>query len=217
MSQPRPATMPPATAAFASQCLGEFMSRLHRLDPHPAVLDLGVLCGANITYLGARGCRVSVESMPLPTAGAAPAPAKGGQAARREDGERTVPEPVSPLSYPAGSFSGVLAWDAISRMPAPEATGFAETLRRLLVNGGVLLAYFPGPPGNPQGAMGKYRILGDDRLAVESLNQRHMPVKAFQNREIYSLFSRFEVVRLSHHKSGTREVLVARSKRPGRS
>jgi hypothetical protein len=36
---------------------------------------------------------------------------------------------------------------------------------------------------------------------------------AYQNREIYALFSRFEVIRLSHLKSGTREVLAAKSKR----
>jgi hypothetical protein len=55
--------------------------------------------------------------------------------------------------------------------------------------------------------------MSEDRLAVEPSTERSLPQTAYQNREIYALFSRFEVVRLSHLKSGTREVLVAKSRR----
>ena len=194
-----------AAASFSSQCLGEFLKRLERLDTHPAVLDLGVLCGDNIAFLGARGCRVSVES--LPAAG------RFSPAAETADG---VAAPPSPLSYPPESFSGVLAWDAISRMPQQEAIAFVETLRQLLLDGGVILSYFPGPPGHTNGLSGRYRIMADSWLTVEPTTGRQFAPRAFQNREIYALFSRFEVVRLSHLKSGTREVLVAKSRRAAR-
>lgn len=260
--------------SFASQCLSEFLSRLARLDPHPTVLDLGVLCGGNIAFLGSRGCRVSVESLPSVTRPAAPPPdqangkpvpggkftpkgtpaTKHARAAKAAAGASTlkgaadsileepifveeapdvdvastqpiavvpahaatVKEAASPLSYPAGSFSGILAWDAISRMPAQEAIGFVETLRKLLDDGGVILAYFPGPPGNTGGAAGRYRIHGEDRVEVEPAKELHAVCPAYQNREIYALFARFEVIRLSHLKSGTREVLVAKTKRGGK-
>ena len=76
-----------------------------------------------------------------------------------------------------------------------------------------MLAYFPGPPGYTSGSAGRYRILGDERLAVEPSKSKGVPQTTYQNRDIYSLFAKFEVVRLSHLKSGTREVLVARSRR----
>jgi muramidase (phage lysozyme) len=79
-----------------------------------------------------------------------------------------------------------------------------------------VLAYFPGPPGNAGGAAGRYRIQSEEKVEVEPALERHVPAPAYQNREIYALFSRFEVIRLSHLKSGTREVLVAKSRRPVR-
>lgn len=209
MTLPRPATSAAVDTSFASQCLGEFLARVRRIDPHPAVLDLGVLCGANIAFLGSKGCRVSVESLPRASSQRAAKPEKES----REGAVAAPPTPLPPLSYPPGTFSGVLAWDAIARMPAAEATAFTETLRRLLMSGGAILAYFPGPPGNLTGSGGRYRILGEDRLAIEAATGKGIPQKAYQNREIYALFSRFDVVRLSHLKSGTREVLVAKSRR----
>jgi hypothetical protein len=221
MSPPRPAQSTVVDASFASQCLGEFLARVRKIDPHPAVLDLGVLCGANIAFLGLKGCRVSVESLPRAKAAAPPALVKHDKQDKQDkldkkSGEGAVaapPTPLPPLSYPPGSFSGVLAWDAISRMPSAEATAFVETLRKLLLSGGAILAYFPGPPGGGLGPAGRYRIMSEDRLAVEASTERSLPQTAYQNREIYALFSRFEVVRLSHLKSGTREVLVAKSRR----
>lgn len=198
-----------APQRFASQCLGEFLRRLERVDPHPAVLDLGVLCGDNIAFLASRGCRVSIES--LPSAGA-PEPSKA-------ETSKDEKAPRSPLSHPPETFSGVLAWGAIARMPFEEAVGFVETLRRLLLDGGVILAYFPGPPGQVGSASGRYRILAEDRLSLEPAEHRRSTGQVFQNREIYALFSRFNVVRMSHLKSGTREVLVAKTpkRRSGRA
>ena len=212
---------------FASQCLGEFLGRLRRIDPHPAVLSLGALCGDNIQFMGERGCRVSVESLPLrphqPDQDAEFGADRGGAFDELGNGdghhdpvEQDIPArlpadvPVHPLNYPHESFAGVLAWDMISRMPFQEGLAFVETLRQLLFEGGVMLAYFPGPPENPRGATGRYRILDDENLAVEPTEEGPAGV-VYENREIYSLFSRFDVVRLSHLKSGTREVLVARS------
>ena len=229
MVMPQSSTRTASPQSFTSQCLSEFLARLVRLDPHPAVLDLGVLCGGNIAFLGSRGCRVSVESLPSVTRPATPAADTKGKQVGKANGKAeaaspapapvaptpaaTVAEAASPLSYPKGSFSGVLAWDAISRMPAQEAIGFVESLRKLLDDGGVVLAYFPGPPGNTGGAAGRYRIQSEDKVEVEPAVERHVNAPAYQNREIYALFSRFEVIRLSHLKSGTREVLVAKSKR----
>ncbi|MGH9868211.1 MAG: hypothetical protein ACREAA_08620 [Candidatus Polarisedimenticolia bacterium] len=265
-AQPQPMRQA-SPQSFTSQCLTEFLGRLSRIDPHPTVLDLGVLCGSNIAFLGSRGCRVSVESLPAATRPATPSdeaskavkpeakpqakgPVKHGAAgaARKRlpidtvlpktgagvpqkplpidsDGlpedlfpkpAATVKEASSPLSYPNGSFSGILAWDAISRMPPLEAIGFVESLRKLLDEGGVILAYFPGPPGHTGGAAGRYRIHSEDKVEVEPAVERHVSAPAYQNREIYALFSRFEVIRLSHLKSGTREVLVAKSRRNAR-
>ena len=151
------------TWGFSSLCLGEFLARLAAVDPHPAVLDLGVLCGGNIAFLGARGCRVSVESLP----DAAPSPVSS----KKQDGggskDSRLPSPRPPLSYPPETFSGVLVWDAVARMKTEESTAFVETLRRLLLPGGVMLAYFPGPPGDPTPSNRRFRIMAEDRLTVE--------------------------------------------------
>jgi len=217
MISPRPLPSAAVDTTFASQCLGEFLARLRKIDPHPAVLDLGILCGANIAFLGSQGCRVSVESLPRPASGATAVASAVGPKADRGLVEGAVvagpPTPLPPLSYPAESFAGILAWDAIARIPQKEAVALVENMRRLLLNGGVVLAHFPGPPGNMNGAAGRYRILNAERLAVEPSPHKNLPAVPYQNREIYALFARFDVVRLSHMKSGTREVLVARSRR----
>ena len=206
MSRVEVAARPAAasTTTFPSQSLGEFLRRIGKLDPHPHVLDLGILCGDNIAFLGARGCRVSVESLPTVT---------------------TLP---SPLQYPPESFSGVLAWDAIARLTPGDATTLVETLRQLLVEGGVMLAYFP--PGTEASSGGRYRIASAELLSLESAPRsslthsasslmhpaRSHPPHPYQNREIYLLFARFEVVRLAQLKSGAREVLLSRTRRAGR-
>ncbi len=223
-SAARAVEAPAQPIEFPSQCLGEFLGRLRRVDPHPAVLDLGVLCGDNIAFMGERGCRVSVESLPMSPQeddedGAGPDLEAGDNGFDAldpgEDGPREtsfVPSdvPTAPLNYPHESFSGVLAWDAISQMPFQEGVAFVETLRQLLLEGGVILAYFPGPPGNPQGSSGRYRILDEDRLIVEPAEVTGRS-RVYENREIYALFSRCDVVRLSHLKSGTREVLAVKT------
>jgi len=209
----------PRPVEFPSQCLGGFLGRLRRVDPHPAVLDLGALCGDNIAFLGERGCRVSVESLRVPP----PAEAHddlhddfdidgngSDAAAAREPSYVPSDVPIAPLNYPHESFSGVLAWDAISQMPFQEGVAFVETLRQLLLEGGVILAYFPGPPGSPQGAAGRYRIIDESRLIVEPA-ERTERTRVYENREIYALFSRCDIVRLSHLKSGTREVLAVKT------
>jgi len=213
MNSPRPLPSAAVDTSFASQCLAEFLARVRRVDPHPAVLDLGILCGANIAFLGSKGCRVSVESLPRASVGPTAVASKTGRG--KEEGAVAAgpPTPLPPLSYPPESFAGILAWDAIARIPPAEAASLVETMRRLLLNGGVVLAYFPGPPGNVSGSAGRYRILGEERLAVEPAQSKGVPQTSYQNREIYSLFARFDVVRLSHLKTGTREVLVARSRR----
>ncbi len=220
---------------FSSQCLSEFLGRLRRVDPHPAVLYLGALCGDNINFMGERGCRVSVESLPLrPHQRAQVAEFGAGVGAFDDfddgpdgDGYRgpvdeDIPArlpsdvPVAPLNYPHESFAGVLAWDMISQMPCAEGIAFVETLRQLLLEGGVILAYFPGPPESPRGSTGRVRILDEDHLSVEPTEDTR-DSSVYENRVIYSLFSRFDVVRLSHQKSGTREVLVVKtspSRRP---
>jgi len=208
-----------STVDFPSQCLAEFLRRVHRVDPHPAVLDLGILCGGNIAFLGARGCRVSVESLPVPGKAAAPAPPVGPQRGphRIEEGAHPAPRvPLSPLNYPPGSFSGVLAWDSIARLPYEEAIGFAETLRKLLLDGGAVLAYFPGPTVSSASISGRYRIVDEEKLTLELSAGRSLPGSQYQNREIYALFSRFSVVRLAQLKTGTREVLVVKNRRTGK-
>jgi len=214
---------------LSSQCLSEFLGRLRRVDPHPAVLYLGALCGDNIAFMGERGCRVSVESLPLRPQQRPNAVDFGEGASafddledesngdgRRDPVHEDIPArlpsdvPVAPLNYPHESFSGVLAWDMISQMPFQEGIAFVETLRQLLLEGGVILAYFPGPPENPRGSTGRYRILDEDRLLIEP-TEATRSISVYENREIYSLFSRFDVVRLSHQKSGTREVLVVKT------
>jgi len=222
MTSARPGQRAPRVSAldFPSQCLAEFLRRVQRVDPHPAVLDLGILCGGNIAFLGARGCRVSVESLPIPGKAATVETSAAGPRGPRKVGESEHPAPrvpLSPLNYPPGSFSGVLAWDAIARMPYEEAIGFAETLRKLLLDGGVVLAYFPGPTVSSPSISGRYRIIDEESLMLEPAAARSLPGSHFQNREIYSLFSRFSVVRLAQLKTGTREVLVAKTRRTSKA
>ncbi len=199
---------------FPSQCLGEFLSRLDRVDPHPAVLDLGIVCGDNISFLGQRGCRVCVESFPSMVSLALPVQPKNGKApAAPAQPQAPLSKTLSCLRFPSETFSGVLAWDAISRVPPDRAVEFVDSLRRMMLWGGVLLAYFPWAATVSAQITGRYRILGTGQLVIEPANGHHPRITHYQNREIYAMFARMDIIRISQLKSGAREVLVARSRK----
>jgi hypothetical protein len=200
--------------SFPSQCLGDFLARLDKVDPKPSVLDLGILCGDNIAFLGQRGCRVSVETLPGVASLAPPPPPKNGRVLHEP------PAPMPPLTtalsclrFPPETFAGVLAWDAIARVPQARAVEFVDALRGMMQWGGVLLAYFPSAATMSAQISGRYRILGTGRLVVEPAKGPHPQVKSYENREIYAMFARLDIIRISQLKSGAREVLVARSRK----
>ncbi|MBI3448136.1 MAG: hypothetical protein HY049_04355 [Acidobacteria bacterium] len=163
--------------AVACPLLRPFLKRVEKLQPSPSLLLFGEMCGANVSFLGARGLRVSVEG-----------------------------SPVEPRAYDA-SFSGAILWDHLSRVRPEQAASWIARLVEALVPGGAVLAFFPPVNALGLATRSRYRIASDELVTREPVGERGPVAGSYQNREIIRLFGAFNLELLHTHRSGDREAL----------
>ncbi|HZE89971.1 MAG TPA: hypothetical protein VE404_10500 [Verrucomicrobiae bacterium] len=147
------------------------------MQPSPSLLLFGEMCGANVSFLGARGLRISVEG-----------------------------SPVEPQAYSSG-FSGALLWDHLSRLRPEAAVRWVAGLSDALVQGGAVLAFFPPVNATGDATRSRFRISSEELVAREPVGERAPVPGSYQNREIIRLFGAFNLDLLHTHRSGDREVL----------
>lgn len=178
-----PPTAAPTPISSASPCalLKPFMQRVRRVSTCSHLLLVGELCGANITFLGERGFRVSVQK-DLSSTGA----------------------------LLLDEFAGVLLWDSLSYIDPREARDWIRSLAATVATGGAVLAFFKGPSVTGVFPKSRYRILSEDRIRAEPSGDRLMRPQPYQNRDILRLFEGFELDQLHTHKDGQRESLFYR-------
>jgi SAM-dependent methyltransferase len=132
----------------------------------PEILHLGSLCGQTVVYLAERGARVAVEGFDPPEPHA--------EAEQGQDGaEQSQVAPLR-INQPDETFDLVLVWELLDFVPADRLAEVTSELRRVLVEGGRLLLFSMGGsriPDQPQLRPGRYRILADDKVSRESIDE----------------------------------------------
>ncbi|MBA7689534.1 hypothetical protein ES703_98042 [subsurface metagenome] len=182
----------PDLADYTSNVLRLFVEAL-RLRQEPQVLDVGPVCGENISFLAHRVRRLSVCDMFL-----------------RVDRDRRKGVPLSwtwqHLDYPPQSFDGILLWDLADHLDDREVVRLVELCRTMVRPGGMVAVFVLGAKvlSNTVNSF----VIGDGlRLNLRPQPHLDLPLYVRQNREVLSLFTPFTPVRSFIYRTGLREFL----------
>lgn len=182
----------PDLADYTSNVLRLFVEAL-RLRREPQVLDVGPVCGENISFLAHRVRRLYVCDMFL-----------------RVDRDRRKGVPLSwtwrRLDYPPQSFDGILLWDLADHLDDREVVRLVELCRTMVRPGGMVAVFVLGAKvlSNTVNSF----VIGDGlRLNLRPQPHLDLPLYVRQNREVLSLFTPFTPVRSFIYRTGLREFL----------
>ena len=182
----------PDLADYTSNVLRLFVEALRRRQ-EPQVLDVGPVCGENISFLAHRVRRLYVCDMFL-----------------RVDRDRRKGVPLSwtwqHLDYPPQSFDGILLWDLVDHLDDREVVRLVELCRTMVRPGGMVAVFVLGAKvlSNTVNSF----VIGDGlRLNLRPQPHLDLPLYVRQNREVLSLFTPFTPVRSFIYRTGLREFL----------
>jgi 2-polyprenyl-3-methyl-5-hydroxy-6-metoxy-1,4-benzoquinol methylase len=179
-------------ADYTSSVLHIFVEALEHCQ-EPQVLDLGPVCGENITFLARRVQRLYVCDMFI-----------------RLDRNRRKGVPLSwawrQLDYPARSFDGILLWDLADHLNDKEVRRLVESCRNMVKPGGMITVFVLGAE-TLSNTVNSF-VIGDG-LRMHLRPQPHLDLQLHvrQNREVLSLFTPFTPVRSFICRNGLREFL----------
>jgi hypothetical protein len=131
-----PAWLPTHTdrvdAVHTTRALRRFVEILRGVG-HSVLLDLGPLCGSNVSFFGEQlSCRVVVTDLYATL-----------DRSMREGGLTLLPGGIAAtIDQPSESLDGVLCWDVCDYLTHDAATVLSASLLRVLKPGGVALALF---------------------------------------------------------------------------
>src|SRR6266446_3927999 len=193
-----------------SNGLKEFLWNLDGLG-RGTLLDLGPAWQTTLSFFIERGFRVSSEDF-----------LRGWKAFLTDEEKRLREDPdarekldMTPngratrflaenLQYPRSSFDAVLLWDLLDYLEPMLAKQMVANLTELLRPGGVILAMFHSK--KPEGFQ-RYRVADSNSLQVISSPVICPAQKAYQNREIQDLFTRFRTMKSFVGRDQLRETL----------
>ncbi|MFQ5896299.1 MAG: class I SAM-dependent methyltransferase [Nitrospinota bacterium] len=200
-----PSESRPVWVSNALKALVDSLACLER----PLVLDLGRVCGDNISFLGALGCRVYAHDLLRDYQEAAE---KAPPASPEKEGEESEADPwkrvLDGLDYAPGSLHGVLCWDILDMLPQTWARELVRRISRMLAVGGFILSFFGSNRACKEGVRVGFRILDRDRLEPIPDVTSHPGRRFYQNGEIMRIFSEFSILNFYLMRNSYREVLV---------
>jgi hypothetical protein len=181
---------------YPTKALGKFLKALHTRE-NPALLDLGAVVGANVTYFGEHlGCRFRVEDV----AADIERHAKEGRLEELPAFLKTR------FKQEPGSIDGILCWDVFDFLDRASAQALADTLMQLLRPEGALLGFFSTTDGRPQ-VYTKFLVVDETTLRYRTYPATRPRQKVLQNRDISKLFEGLRVAESFLMKNNVREIL----------
>lgn len=183
-----------------TRALPKFLASLGS-RPQPALLDLGPVVGANVTFFGEQlGCKIFVEDI-----------SKDLDRHVRENTLEALPSFFTGrFVQDAASIDGILCWDLFDYLDRAAAPPLAAQLTRLLRPDGALLAFFATEEQKPPAAKPTYtrHIVADP----EHLQHRPYPAargkqKPLFNRDIQKMFEPLRITEQFLLKTKVRELL----------
>jgi len=181
--------------SYTSTTLARFGQWLQEMD-RPEVLDVGPVCGENISYWARRVHRLYVCDLFLRL--------------MRDQGRGLGIEKLwRHVDYPAASFDGIVVWDLPDRLPNQELASLVRLTMGLLRPGGHLVVFaLDEHTGGPE--VHSFVIGPEHQVTVRP--QPHLRLKWYlrQNREILARLSAFKPIGSYLYRNGLREFLFRR-------
>jgi hypothetical protein len=189
LGNPRPE---PHLSDYTSKTLRLFLEGLD-LARESRVLDIGSVCGDNITFFAHRVKRLYICDMFFHL--------------RRDPREILPPNQVwKHLDYPPQSFNGILLWNLVDHLDDWEVGRMAELCYDMLKPGGMLLASLTGK--SAVGTIACSFVVKDGyRLNINPKPDMDLPLHIRSNREVLERLSLFTLVKSFLYQNGVREYL----------
>ena len=182
-------------ASYTSNVLRLFVEGLERRQ-EGEVLDVGPVCGSNITFFAQRVKKLYVCDMFL----LLDRNRRNGLAFNRV---------WQHLDYPPRSFDGILLWDLVDRLDDTEVGRLVELYENMLRPDGIVMGIVLGKQAIPQ-AVNSF-VIGDGfRLSLRPQHHLNLPFYLRQNREVLALLAPFRPVKSFIYRNGIREFLFQR-------
>jgi hypothetical protein len=167
------------------------------------VLDMGPVCGSNISFFAQRVKKHYVCDMFL-----------------HLDRNLRNGLPLSrigrDLDYPPQSFDGILLWDLIDHLDDSEVRRVVEMGEKMVRPGGMVMVIALGEQVIDQ-VVNSF-VIGDGfRLYLRPQPHLDLPLHFRQNREVLALLAPFRPVKSFIYRNGIREFLFQRDKVPKNS
>ena len=181
-----------APASFTSNVLRIFTETFVE-TAGSVVLDLGPVCGENISFFSSRAGKLHVfdflrELTRIPAACDLP-----GQLWR-------------PFDYPPGSFDGILLWDLVSRFQDRDAAMLVEQCRKITKPGGHLMVFVSNEDAEIK-TVNSFVVGENYEVGFRPQPHLRLPVKKRQNRDILEIMKPFTQTKSFIYRNGVREFL----------
>lgn len=113
------------------------------------------------------------------------------------------------FDYPAGTFDGVLLWDALQFMSPALLNAVVERLYDVMKPKSYLLAFFTANEKATEAPSYAFRIADNKTIVLTDRGMRPAG-QVFNNRNLEKLFGKFESVKFFLTRESLREVIVRR-------
>ena len=182
--------------AYPTKALAKFLKLLDARD-NPALIDLGPVVGANVTFFGEQlGCRIRVEDIA----------ADIERHVKNDKIEELSAFFVTRFKQEPESIDGILCWDVFDFLERPAAQALATALMRLLRPEGALLGFFSTTEGRPQ-VHTKFMVVDEHTLRYRTYPATRPRQKVLLNRDINKMFEGLRVAESFLMKNNVREIL----------
>ena len=167
-------------------------------SPQGSVLDVGPVCGENISYFATRVKRLYLCDLFLRL---------------KIDQEKELPVEAlwRHLDYPVEAFEGILIWDLVDRLDGEQTERLVGILDHLLKPGGIVTVFALGQSGITTEVY-SFALRGDYRVRPRRQRHLELPRVFRQNREILDLFDAFVPVKSFRYRNGFREFVFRKNK-----
>ena len=177
---------------YTSNALRLFLEGLEQV-PESQVLDVGAICGDNITFFAQRVKRLYLCDMFFHL---------------RQDPREILPPNQfwKHLDYPPRSFHGILLWNLVDYLDDRQVGRIAALCYEMLKQGGTVFASLAGK--SVVGTVACSFVVKDGfRLNINPKPDMDLPLHVRSNREVLELLSLFTPVKSFLYKNGVREYL----------
>lgn len=182
---------------YPTKALPKFLASM-AAKPSPALLDLGSVVGANVSFFGEQlGCRIRVEDVMADIE----RHAKSGTLDQLPGFFATR------FKSAPGSVDGILCWDVFDYLDRPAATALALALARLLSSEGALLGFFSTSADTERTHYTKYIVVDQANLRYRPYAGTGVRQRSLQNRDIIKLFESLRISDSFLMKTNMREII----------